>query len=250
MIGRKVNWPRIALLTAVAAGSVLTVLNVIALASRENKEAELLRLLDRCKGMGESAAEQATGGSPAGKPAASNPKPSKGATNPKTHAKPGARKPAKGSKKPKTRQDKQADRVCQRNIFSPPARKAGFKAVLIGVLGDQAIFQGGKMIPLGGTINGAKLTKIGPGWVEVVFEGKPKRLDIYSAPVAPPGRPGGRPRIMPRGMPVPSPGRPGPPPGAKPPRPAPSPPTPGAPVIIELNRARSSVVVTTQPTRR
>jgi hypothetical protein len=252
---RKPDWLRVTFLALVAVGVILTALNVIALASREDREQDVLKLLSRCKladpndadepgkkppGAKQKPDRKEAGqgkpapGKPASKPAASRPeartKPTgkaptdpagpnknpgtnaaKGAGNPKP-AKPGA-KDAKKAKPPKSFQDEQADRIAKRNLFSPPRPKPQFTAKLLGVLGDQAIFHGGKLLKIGQSIAGAKLTKIGPDWVEVLWEGKPKRLTIFTgAPGGGPGRPTpGRP--TPGGPPAPPSARPGPPPG-------------------------------------
>lgn len=114
-------------------------------------------------------------------------------------------KDKKGPKKAKPPKDPQVERITQRGIFSPPKTKATFKAELIGVIGDAAIFKDGKIVKVGETYKNAKVIQIGADFVEVQFEGKPIKLAVFGGkPGAPPGAPpGGRTmpgRAAPRGV--------------------------------------------------
>jgi hypothetical protein len=105
-------------------------------------------------------------------------------------------KPKSKPRRKKSQPNKRVTRIQKRNIFSPPVVK-GFKAQLIGVLGHEAIFQGGQFVKVGGTIQGAKLLAIGPDWVEVEYEGKAKKVYLFGPGGGPAGgassagRPGG-----------------------------------------------------------
>jgi len=229
----KADWRRIGLLAMLAGGGVLTLLNIVALASGEDREAGLMELLARCKSPPAAAAtveKPAAATKPATQP---TPHPrSRGDASPGrvTQARPGgaAGPKPKPAPKPKSAQGEQAARITKRNVFSPPRAKPKFVAVLIGVLGDQAIFQGGKMLKVGQSIAGAKLTQIGPDWAELVFEGKPRRVDIYSAKASGSG-PSGRPTR-----------RGGPPP-------MPSGPMPSGPVAAKGAKPPTSATVTVSP---
>ena len=165
----KADWRRIGLLAMLAGGGVLTLLNIVALASGEDKEAGLMELLARCKSPPAAAAtaEKPTAATkPATKP---TPHPrSRGDASPGrvTQVRPGgaAGPKQKPAPKPMSAQGERAARITKRNVFSPPRAKPKFAAVLIGVLGDQAIFQDGKMLKVGQSIAGAKPTQIGPSW--------------------------------------------------------------------------------------
>lgn len=158
---------RIAKVSAVAVAGVLTVLSVVALASRHGDHKEVSALIDRyCK----------------------------------TDEQQGAGDTAKDPKKGKSPQDEQVERIQKRNIFSP-AKKKGFSAKLMGILGDSAIFAPSEFVKVGQSVSGAKVKEIGPDWVVVEYEGKPKKLFVFGSGGAPSGPSG--PSMPPgsRGMP-------------------------------------------------
>ncbi len=91
------------------------------------------------------------------------------------------------------------ERIMKRNVFSPPAPpgEAQFAGPrLIGVLGQDALFDGNQSVKVGGMIGGARLTKIGADSVEIDFNGKPATLMVFtpgagaSAGGSPSGPPG------------------------------------------------------------
>jgi len=158
----------------------LTVLSVVALASRGgNKELdELIERYDPTTKPAKDDGEQSKA-APATKPATSR---AGGST------KPGSKKPAKKPKdtkkappkKVKSPQDEQVERICKRHMFSPAPPKKGFSATLTGVLGDEAYFDGkDKGYKAGQSYKGAKIKEIGPDWVELEFESKPKKLYVF-----------------------------------------------------------------------
>ena len=198
-------------LVLAALAATLTFLSVVALASRGGDK-ELDELIERydptttpAKDDGEkSKAAQAT------KPATSR---ASGATKPKGDK--SAKKPTGPKKAPakkgKSPQDEQVERICKRHMFSPAPPKKGFSANLTGVLGDEAFFDGkDKGYKVGQSYKGAKIKEIGPDWVELEFESKPRKLYVFgpgsgpsrSAPAR--GKPAGPGRkIIRGGMPRP-----------------------------------------------
>ena len=87
----------------------------------------------------------------------------------------------------------QLEKIGQRNVFAPPPPK-GFKATLTGVLGDAAIFDGKKLVRAGESYKKAKVTQIGPDWVEIDFEGELKKLHVFGAGAPrPPPQPASQP---------------------------------------------------------
>jgi hypothetical protein len=109
----------------------------------------------------------------------------------------------KKSKKAKSPKDKRVAAIQERNIFAPPKKKDAFKGKLLGVLGDSAIFDGGKFVKVGETYSGAKLKKIGADYVELTFKGKSVKLSVFAGGPSPPGRgPMVRSSRMVRGGPV------------------------------------------------
>ena len=141
------NWPRVAQLAAVALASMLTLLIVIVPITRAATHRKAARL------------EQIT------------------------LAKQAAEDDA--TEKPAATADRWSE-VTKRNMFAPPPPK-GFRARLSGVLGDSAIFDGGKFVKVGESHQGAKLLEVGPDWVEIEFEGEKKKLQVFT------GAGGGRP---------------------------------------------------------
>ncbi len=84
--------------------------------------------------------------------------------------------------------DAEGNRVKDRSIFYPIPPKT-FGATLIGVMGDEAIFSNNKTGRVGADIDGAKITAVGPNWVEIEFDGKPQRLQVFDG--SGPGSDGG-----------------------------------------------------------
>lgn len=80
--------------------------------------------------------------------------------------------------------DRRADKVTSRSLFIPVPKKS-LSVKLMGILGDEAIFNGNKVGRVGGKVGGAEITAIGPDWVDLLWEGKtvrqwvfgPRRLD-------------------------------------------------------------------------
>lgn len=136
---------RIAKLGLLALAGLLSVLCVISLASRHAGHRKLSGLIDRYR-----TANQDAQVAPDGK------NPSK-ATSP---------------------QEECVKRITDRNVFSPPKKKA-FSAKLLGVLGDAAIFAPDKFVKVGESISGAKVMEIGSDWVQLEYEGKPLKLSVF-----------------------------------------------------------------------
>lgn len=65
----------------------------------------------------------------------------------------------------------------ERNPFTPP--KNPWSARLVGVLGEWAFFENSPGLKVGETHNGAKITSIGPDWVEVDVDGKTQKVNLY-----------------------------------------------------------------------
>ena len=96
--------------------------------------------------------------------------------------------------------EEQVQRISSRNIFAPPRpRKSGFGGKLVGVLGQMAFFEGSQGQTVGSNYNGATIKTIGADWVEIEYEGRVSRLNVFdpggagsSSPGAPmrPGPPG------------------------------------------------------------
>ncbi len=113
----------------------------------------------------------------------------------------------KGGKKPnqtKSPQDEQVERICKRHVFSPD--QPNKLPNLIGVLGNEAFFggekgeKGKKGYKVGEIYKGVKIKEIGPDWVEVEFEGKPKKLYVFSGEDVGPSSPSGPSSHMPPGV--------------------------------------------------
>jgi len=91
-----------------------------------------------------------------------------------------------------------------RNVFTGP--KKPWSAQLVGVLGELAFFQGGGGLKVGENYNGAKITKIGPDFVELEVDGKTQTVYVFAGGSGSPGGPpsGGspmRPGMTPTGPP-------------------------------------------------
>ncbi|MBN1943100.1 MAG: hypothetical protein JW849_07375 [Phycisphaerae bacterium] len=81
--------------------------------------------------------------------------------------------------------------LSERNLFTGP--KKPFSAKLVGVLGEWAFFENGSALKVGDDYNGAKITKIGPDWVELDVQGKTQKVQVFAGG---PGSPGPSPRGM------------------------------------------------------
>ena len=156
---------RISQLTVVALAALLTVMAVVALASRQKGHLEITSLLNRYTDAEKPANQQ----------------------DPKET----------GEAKKEDAPDPRIDRISKRHAFSPEKKPGEFSAKLIGVLGHSAFFEGeNKAIKVGDSFRDATLKKIGADWVEFDFKGKPKKLFVFGAgkdsgsPSAPPGAPG------------------------------------------------------------
>jgi hypothetical protein len=173
---------RISRLTTIAVAALLTIMALVALASRHKGPAQLDALLDRYS-PAENAGQQ---------------------EDPNNKD-----KDKKTDKDKKPAPDPRIERITKRNFFGPPKKPNGFSVKLVGVLGDQAYFEGeNKGIEVDQSFKGATLKIIGPDWVEFEFEGKPKKFYVFGqdkgGPPKPPGMPGpGRPG-MPRPQTPPS----------------------------------------------
>jgi hypothetical protein len=175
MTVRKDSLVRVARWSLLGLAALLTVLGAVALASRHKGREELAGLMDRY------AAAQAADAADEQDP------------------KPDTPSPGNPPKKQKSPQDQQAERICKRNVFSPPPKKKK-SPKLTGVLGDEAYFDGqGKGYKVGQSYQGAKIKEIGADWVEVEQEGKASKLYVYGpgsggpSPPSSPSRPTGAP---------------------------------------------------------
>ena len=85
----------------------------------------------------------------------------------------------KDKKKEKSPQEIKAERIAKRHIFSVEKTKK-FSLKLMGILGELAYFQGeNKGFTVGQSHKGAEIKRIGPDWVELVFDGKKKMLYVF-----------------------------------------------------------------------
>ncbi len=105
-----------------------------------------------------------------------------------------------GTKKAKPPEEARIARIKKRDVFSPPKNKKKFNGKLLGVLGDAALFEGDKFVKVGEDYDGAKVTKIGPDFVELLHEDKPMTLYVFgkglsssSGPAGPAGPAGAPP---------------------------------------------------------
>lgn len=89
-----------------------------------------------------------------------------------------------------------------RNVFTGP--KKPWAAQLVGVLGELAFFQDGGGLKVGENYNGAKITKIGPDFVELDVDGKTQTVYVFAggsgSPAGPQGGPPGGAMMMRPGM--------------------------------------------------
>lgn len=86
--------------------------------------------------------------------------------------------------------DEQVKRITERSLFAPVPKKT-LGARLIGVLGNEAFFAGGKSAKVGGQIGGAKVVALGPDWVDLEWEGKTIKQWVFSPRKLPPKMPEG-----------------------------------------------------------
>lgn len=109
--------------------------------------------------------------------------------------------------KEKSAQDIQAEEIDKRHVFSVEKAK-GLSLKLMGILGELVYFQGeNKGFEVGQIHKDAKIKRIGPDWVELEFDGKEKKLYVFTddkgaGPAKPSGGPtprgaGPRPPAMP-----------------------------------------------------
>jgi len=72
-----------------------------------------------------------------------------------------------------------ADELKKKNMFAPPPPKPGWPvSQVVGILGDTALING-KWYKVGDEIGGAKVLKIGPAYVKMVWEGKEKSFSPF-----------------------------------------------------------------------
>jgi hypothetical protein len=190
----KVNHQRAAglsFLALSAAAALCSVWAVAAQASRYGRHSQISGLIDRCRTM-----------------AATRPDPSKSAS--------AARNPL-------------VEKILQRNVFSPPpvaSAERPFGVRLVGVLGEEALFEGNQSAKVGGMIGPARVAVIGADWVELEHKGKTIRLEVFGQG----GMPAGPPTMTAASGPSPSPemmaGQPGP-----------GMPTPAMPIRVERSGA-------------
>jgi len=73
-----------------------------------------------------------------------------------------------------------ADELKKKNMFAPPPPKPGWPVSRVeGILGHTA-FVNGKWYKVGDEIGGAKVLKIGPAYVKMVWEGKEKSFSPFN----------------------------------------------------------------------
>jgi hypothetical protein len=85
--------------------------------------------------------------------------------------------------------DEMVQRISRNRLIAP----AEFQ--LTGVLGDQAIFNGGMVLKTGQSAGEMKILQVGPNWVEVEKSGKQQKLYVFQ-PMGSPGGGGGMPGRM------------------------------------------------------
>jgi hypothetical protein len=88
-----------------------------------------------------------------------------------------------------TARDEMVQRISKNRLIAP----AEFQ--LTGVLGDQAIFNGGMLLKAGQSAGEMKILEIGPNWVQVEKAGKQQKLYVFQ-PMGSPGGGGGMPERM------------------------------------------------------
>lgn len=86
--------------------------------------------------------------------------------------------------KPPT-EDPFAKAVAERNVFAPP-KPTGFRGKLTAVLGDMVVFNDTQTGSVGDTVMGAKVIAVGTNWVEIEFEGKTIRQQVFDQNGMPP----------------------------------------------------------------
>jgi hypothetical protein len=86
--------------------------------------------------------------------------------------------PKPGGPKAQAGDDERLKRISGRNSF---ARPNPFSATLTGVLGDKAYFQGDPNgHKEGERFREATIKRIGPCWVELEVDGKPRKLEVFA----------------------------------------------------------------------
>lgn len=68
-------------------------------------------------------------------------------------------------------------RIKEKNMFVAPVQP-DFRTIL-GILGDQVLYPGGKSLGVGDTHNGSTIKEIGSNWVKVEYEGEIIALGVY-----------------------------------------------------------------------
>ena len=202
---------RIGKTVLVATAGLLTVLSVISLAQQGQGHQRVTKLIEKytaavtVKDKSQPPTKDPKGTKPTKDDSKNKDKPKpkpKGKDKPKPKPKDKPKKPAKKVKSP---QEQQIERICKRHAFSLAPPKKTFTGKLRGVLDNLAYFDAdNKGCKVGQDYKGAKLKEIGPDWVIVVFQGKPRTLHVFgpgSAKSSPPGAP--------KPPPVARPGRPG-----------------------------------------
>lgn len=76
--------------------------------------------------------------------------------------------------------DKQLERNVKRSLFVPIPKKK-IPLSLVGVLGNEALFAGGKTGIVGAKIDGAEVTAIGPDWVDLLWDGKTVKQWVFGS---------------------------------------------------------------------
>jgi hypothetical protein len=192
---------RAAWLATVVAAAGLSILGVVVGSWRYRQHRRAYGLLERFAGSQDGQKSQAT--------SSGNP----------------PRPEGKGASPP----DERVARIGQRNVFSP-SKPPTFNARVIAIFGDAVLFQDNQLVKVGQNYQEARLTRIGPDWVELEVAGKTTRLEVFGAGGAPAGAP-----MPPGGMPAP-PGAmampPGPMPTGEPPTVVGRAPPGAAPVIV------------------
>jgi hypothetical protein len=200
---------RVAAAALVLAAALLTAAAVAAGVQRGSERRQVSEVIGRYAAVfapappAQAASPASAGAAGAASATASAPASSAPASRASAH--PAAPAPAaeKGDK-PDKAQEERVQRICRRNVFNPPRppKDDNFKAKLVGVLGLMAYFEGSQGQPVGQNFNGATIKAIGPDWVEVEYEGKTRRLNVFDgsgggpSPQGPRGRGGPQPPMV------------------------------------------------------
>lgn len=89
------------------------------------------------------------------------------------------------SETPPPTKDPFAKAVTERNVFVSP-KPTGFHGKLTAVLGDMVVFNDTQTGGVGDTVMGAKIIAFGTNWVEIEFEGKTIRQQVFDQNGMPP----------------------------------------------------------------